>query len=1073
MKSLSIQPAPATPRLTPGRLACDDMRMSPSDRRRPTASSDSASPLPPRSSSRSKARSAARPENDEAGGQRSLFDRHATPPAPSETPVSDALPPTPLAIEPAATESVSPEPVALKPVAPEPVAPEPVAAEPVADANCWRDAVDRPGELAGKTVYVIDAHSLIYQVFHALPEMTSPAGLPVAAVHGFLGDVANLLEQRKPTYLFCAFDHPGDTFRHDLYPEYKEQRESMPDDLRTQIPIIEQLLDALGVPALTCPQFEADDILATVAAIVRQQGGECVLVTGDKDCRQLIDDRVRILNIRKGEFFDARALWDVWGVTPAQVVDYQALVGDPTDNVPGVPLIGPKLARDLLQKFGTLEGVLAHAGELSGTKRRENLMNSRELVMVSRQLTRLRDDVPVSLDWPAARLARARPALVRSLCDELGFRRLAERLERLATGASAAGPAGPSWQAAYRTIDTVEKLDELIRHWEQHGVQRPDVQRQDGAGRAAPALPRLAIDTETTSRRPRSAELVGLSFAWAEGEACYIPVRAPAGEPCLPLALVVDRLRPILESPAIGKVGQNLKYDLVVLRGHGINVGGLEFDTMVADGLLEPGSRVHNLDELARRYLNHTTIRIEELIGTGQGQRRMDEVPVPQITAYACEDADVPLRIAGIMERRLAAEQLESLYREVELPLVEVLAEMEFNGIRIDAGRLAEQSARCGEELETLRSEILAIAGQPFNIDSPSQLAEILFEQLKLPVVKRTKTGKSTDAEVLEELSPQHPLPRKMLEYRQLAKLKGTYLDALPSMVDSKTGRIHTSLKQDVAATGRLSSSEPNLQNIPVRSAAGRAIRSAFIPGPDGWQLLAADYSQIELRVLAHFSGDVALREAFAADQDIHAKVAAEVYGVPLDGVTTEMRRAAKAINFGIIYGQSAFGLAKSLGIAQDEAARFIDAYFARYPGVCAFLEATLDQARRQGFVATILGRRRPILGVRDAASRRANRQRNLPERVAINSVIQGSAADLIKLAMLRIHRDLPALPFDARLLLQIHDELLFEVPLEHQQALAAFVSERMAGVGDLSVPLKVDVKTGPNWAECEKLSVP
>jgi DNA polymerase-1 len=923
---------------------------------------------------------------------------------------------------------------------------------------CWNDAVDLPGDLAGKTVYVIDAHSLIYQVFHALPEMTSPSGLPVAAVHGFLGDVASLLEQRKPTYLFCAFDHPGDTFRHDLYSAYKEQRESMPDDLRTQIPIIEQLLDALGVPALSCPQFEADDILATVAAIVRDRGGDCVLVTGDKDCRQLLGERVRMFNIRKDEFFDARSLWESWGVKPEQVVDYQALVGDPTDNVPGVPLIGPKLARDLLQRYGTLEAVLSHAHELSGTKRRENLLNSRELVMVSRQLTRLRDDAPVSLDWPAARLGRARPALVRALCDELGFRRLAERLERLAVGGASTGPAGPAWQGDYRTIDSVEKLDAFARDLERFfEVEAPE--------------PRwLAIDTETTSRRPRSAELVGLSFAWKEGEAYYIPVRSPEGEPRLPVERVLERLRPILESPTIGKVGQNLKYDVVVLRGYGVQVRGIAFDTLVADGLLEPGSRIHNLDELARRYLNHTTIRIEELIGTGKRQRRMDEVPLERISAYASEDADVPLRIARILERRLAAEQLESLYRDVELPLVEVLAEMEFNGIRIDVGRLESQSARCAGELESLRAEIHALAGQPFNIDSPAQLAEILFEQLKLPVVKRTKTGKSTDAEVLDELSPLHSLPRKVLEYRQLAKLKGTYLDALPAMVNPATGRIHTSLKQDVAATGRLSSSEPNLQNIPVRGEAGRAIRSAFIPGPEGWQLLAADYSQIELRVLAHFSGDAALRQAFAADQDIHAKVAGEVYGVPLEAVTTDMRRAAKAINFGIIYGQSAFGLAKSLGIVQDEAARFIDAYFARYPGVSAFLEATLDQALRQGYVATILGRRRPILGVRDAATRGTNRQRNLPERIAINSVIQGSAADLIKLAMLRIHRDLPQQPFAARLLLQIHDELLFEVAPQDRQALAAFVAERMVDVGNLTVPLKVDVKSGPNWADCEKM---
>lgn len=910
------------------------------------------------------------------------------------------------------------------------------------------DAVDNPGSLAGKTVYVIDSHSLIYQVFHAMPEMTSPTGLPVAAVHGFVADIANLLEQRRPDYLFAAFDHPGETFRHDLYAEYKEQREEMPDDLRTQIPLIQQLLDALGIPCLSCPQFEADDILATIARLVREGGGSCVLVTADKDCRQLITDQVRLLNVRKNEFFDAQSLLATWGIRPEQVVDFQTLVGDAVDNIPGVPLIGPKLASDLLGKYQDLDNLLAHAHEISGQKRRENLLNFRAQALVSRELVRLRDDAPVTLDWPGARLARARPALVQSLCAEFGFRRLSERLAKFSTATTQAVSA--AWKSHYETVSTPAALEKLVGQLQQ--------------------VERISVDTETTSPRPRAAQLVGLSFAWAEGEACYIPVRAPAGEPQLPEALVLEKLRPILESSSIKKVGQNLKYDVIVLRNVGVALNGLEFDTMVADYLLEPGGRIHNLDDLAKRYLNHTTIKIEELIGAGRQQKRMDEVPVDLITAYAAEDADVPWRLAGRLGRMLREEQLESLFHDVEMPLVEVLAELEFHGIRIDAERLRRMSVEYGERLADLEKVIHSLAGHPFNVDSPSQLSEVLFDQLGLPVIKKTKTGKSTDAGVLEELAPLHPLPAKVVEYRQLAKLKSTYLDALPELVLPETGRIHSSFKQDVAATGRLSSTDPNLQNIPVRTEAGREIRAAFLPGPAGWELLTADYSQIELRVLAHFSGDETLRAAFAADEDIHARVAGEVYGVPLAEVTRDMRRAAKAINFGVIYGQSAFGLAKSLGISKDEAAQFIAAYFARYPGVDGFMDRTLDLARRQGYVETILGRRRPVQGVRDAAQRGDARQRNLPERIAINTVIQGSAADLIKLAMIRIHRRLRTGEFQARLLLQIHDELVFEAPVEERERLQAFVVDSMAGVGDLSVPLKVDVKCGPTWADCEKM---
>ncbi|HND52222.1 MAG TPA: DNA polymerase I, partial [Pirellulaceae bacterium] len=579
---------------------------------------------------------------------------------------------------------------------------------------------------------------------------------------------------------------------------------------------------------------------------------------------------------------------------------------------------------------------------------------------------------------------------------------------------------------------------------------------------------RLSIDTETTSTRPRSAELVGVSLAWAEGEACYIPIRAPEGEPRIEAARALDLLRPLLENPLIEKVGQNLKYDLIVFRAAGVNVQGVAFDTMVADYLLEPGERIHNLDDLAERYLDHRTIKIEQLIGTGKKQKLMDSVPVSAITLYAAEDADVPLRISEALGRRLTRDGLDDLFRQLEMPLVEVLAELEYNGITVDVSVLKGLSTKYSARLDELRAEIYRAAGREFNIDSRLQLADILFNQLGLPSVKKTKTGQSTDAEVLEQLATKHELPAKLLEYRQLAKLVGTYIDALPELVHPATGRVHSSFKQDVAATGRLSSSDPNLQNIPVRTGAGREIRAAFRAGPPGWELVSADYSQIELRVLAHFSQDVALQTAFANDEDVHTRVASQVYGVSLADVTRDMRRSAKAINFGVIYGQSPFGLAKSLGIETDEAARFIDAYFAGYPGVAEFMEKVLDEACERGYVTTVLGRRRPVQGVRPRAKRGESRQRNLPERIAINTVIQGSAADVIKLAMVSLHGRLRQQNRAARMLLQIHDELVFEVAASERDDLIRLVVDEMTAAGRLSVPLKVDVKHGSTWADCD-----
>lgn len=911
-------------------------------------------------------------------------------------------------------------------------------------------AAAQDAALRDSLVIAVDAHSLIYQLFHALPPMTSSRGMPVSVVYGFVGDLLELIGSRRPDYLVAAFDKSEVTFRNELYEQYKAHREPMPDELRQQIPMAREAIEAMGVAVLDKSGFEADDLLATIARRVEQAGGRCLIVTSDKDCRQLITGRTTLLNIRKNREMDAEGLMEDWGIRPDQVVDYQALVGDPVDNVPGIPLIGPKMARQLLGQHGTLDAILDHADSVSGAKRRQNLMEGRERALLSRQLVRLRDDVELEIPWDrAARPAADLDRLI-ELFDDYGFRSLKNRaMEVLGDGASVGSESGEeSWQADYRTIATEAELRSLAQTLAAAGC--------------------FAIDTETTGTNPRASHLVGISVAWEPGQAAYIPIRGPGDHPLIPESVAIDILGEVIRSSDIGKVGQNLKFDAVVLRSAGVTPGGLRTDTMVADYLLQPGGRNHTLDDLAKRYLGHTTTPIRDLIGSGKKQKTIDQVSVSVVSDYACEDVDVPLRIAPLVRRRLGEAGLERLFDDVEMPLIEVLAEMEFNGIRVDAEYLREMSVRFQEQIDGLRAEIVEAAGHEFNLDSPKQLAVVLFEELGLPVVKKTKTGASTDAGVLQQLAIAHPFPAKILEYRQLTKLKNTYIDALPLLVCEKTGRLHTSFRQDVAATGRLSSSEPNLQNIPIRTPQGRAIRQAFTAGEPGWVLLGADYSQIELRVLAHYSRDPALLEAYRDDADIHTAVAAEVHGVDEADVTKEMRRVAKTINFGIVYGQSPFGLAKTLGIPQDEARDYIERYFRRYPGVEQFMTDTLSRCRRDGRVATMLGRHREIQGVRDFAKLSAAQRRSLTEaeRIAINTPIQGSAADLIKLAMLAVHRRLRESDLRARLLLQIHDELLFEVAAEDVARLEAMVREEMTGVADLAVPLKVDVAVGETWAD-------
>lgn len=876
--------------------------------------------------------------------------------------------------------------------------------------------------------------------------MSSPAGFPVSTVYGFLRDVADLRQKLEPAYMWAAFDMSELTFRSEIYKEYKAHRESMPDELRLQIPLIRRGLEALGVGLIGVPGFEADDVLATLAVQVRAGDGRCILVTADKDCRQLINDHVSIYNIRKDEMFGAEELKGVWGIRPDQVVDFQSLVGDSVDNIPGVPLIGPKLAEQLLRDLGTLENILANPDKVSGQKRQENLRNFRDQALLSRELVRLRSDVPLELDWGSANFSRKNIEQLDALFKELGLRRLSERL----LGKDPVAEVAPMvWETNYQCVTTTEQLQSLTA--------------------VLKSATLIAFDTETTSTSPRDSQPVGYSFAWGPGQAAYIPLRAPAHEPILPIDEVNVAIAPIMADPLIRKVGQNIKFDLVVMRNQNIAVSGLLCDTMVADYLLDPGQRNHSLDDISKRRLHHETIPITHLIGSGKQQACMDQVALPMIAEYASEDADVPWRLTDALISELTSLELMNLFERIEMPLVEVLADMEYNGIRVLPEKLAAMSGLFDQRIAQLRQRIIELAGEEFNPDSPKQLAAILFDKLKLPVIKRTPSGPSTDVEVLQELS-EHEIAGTLIEYRQLTKLKGTYIDALPKLISSVTGRIHTSFRQDVAATGRLSSSDPNLQNIPIRTEEGRQIRSAFCAGEDGWQLLAADYSQIELRVLAHYCRDANLIEAFQNDRDIHSQVAAQVYAVPLDQVTSAQRRSAKAINFGIIYGQSPYGLAKSLRISKDEAAAFIEAYFAGLPGVQEFIIETLSDCRQRGWVSTLFGRRRQVKGVRNFRELTEAKRRVLiePERIAVNTVIQGTAADLIKLAMVNVWRRLRRSKLQARLLLQIHDELIFEAAPDDMPALEQMVREEMIGVIKLAVPLKVDTKSGNNWAECE-----
>jgi len=887
-------------------------------------------------------------------------------------------------------------------------------------------------------LYLVDSHGQLYASYYAIRDLSSPKGEPTNATYGFVATLLKILREEKPEYLAACFDLPGPTHRHERFEAYKAQRKPMPPDLAVQIERVHEILARLGVPAVEAAGYEADDCIATMTALGRKAGFEVVICSRDKDLEQLVGPGVEMLDTRSFEHLDAEGIRKRRGVGPEQMADVLGLAGDASDNIPGVPGIGGKTAVKLIAEYGTLESLLAHADEVKG-KMGERLRAHQEDAVQSRDLVRLVMDAPVGIDAEGCRRSDSfdRGAVV-ALFRELGFNKFIEEF-------GLEGEAGAE-KIRWHVVDTPKALGELAKAL---GKQKA-----------------FAFDTETTGLVPTESHLVGMSFAWSAEEGYYVPIKGPEAGRCLSLEKVKAALGPILASSERLLAGQNLKFDLLILRQAGIDLAEPMFDTMVAAYLANPGRREYGLDALALDAFGYKMIPIEELLGPKRNDRTMDEVPIEQVAPYAVEDAVMTWRLKERLEKELEAKGLGGLAREVEMPLVPVLAAMEETGVAIDEGVLGEIAADLEARLGRLEKEIYEAAGHEFAINSPQQLAKVLFEELGLRPVKKTakKTRPSTDADVLEELAARHPLPRLVLEYRQLAKLKGTYVDALPQLVDKRTGRIHTSFNQTVTATGRLSSSEPNLQNIPIRTEEGRQVRRAFVPGQNGWLLLAADYSQIELRMLAHFSRDEALVQAFAEDRDIHTFVASQIYGVREEDVTSEMRRVAKVVNFSLIYGKTAYGLARDLGIGIGEAERFIDEYFARYRGVRTFTAKVLEAAKRQGYVTTILGRRREITGIGTMDPKRLN----FPERTAINTVIQGSAADLMKVAMNRIWRRGRREGRPSRMVIQIHDELIFETPALRLDEEKGWIREEMVGAMALKVPLRVYLASGKNWMEAE-----
>ncbi len=951
-----------------------------------------------------------------------------------------------------------------------------------------------------KHLWLVDGSGYLFRAYHALPPMTRPDGTPINAVYGFCRMLALHLDDPEVDHIAMILDAGRTTFRNEIYDKYKANRPEPPEDLTPQFPLIREAAKAFNVTVCELENYEADDLIATYARLAVEAGGTCTIVSSDKDLMQLIRPGVEMFDPIKQKRLGPDAVMEKFGVTPDKVVDVQALAGDSIDNVPGVPGIGVKTAAQLLGEYGTLEALLERAGEIKQPKRREALQQNAELARISKRLVQLKDDVPAPADPDSFDKRRPDPNVLLPWLEQQGFKSLlAKYSKELGEATNPVAPASTTAAATkaeptaaqpapiahakpnrvftaadYETIRTEAALDEWVAEATKAGV--------------------VAFDCETDALDSNNAGLVGLSLALLDGpwgnvnssrrRAAYLPIahRAPGGaaqgtldlggggEPGgdggllpdqLPLRTVIDRLKPLLEDPGVLKIGQNIKYDMGVLERHGIAIGPVD-DTMLLSFVLDAGRHGHGMDELAERYLGQKTIKFSDVAGSGAKQVSFDKVPIERATEYAAEDADVTLQLWAQFKPRIAAEHMVTMYETIERPLIPVLLSMEQAGIKVDAPALRTLSADFEKRLAELEVEIHKIAGREFNVGSPKQLGEILFDEQKLPGGKRNKSGTwATDAAVLDDLAAQgHPLPVKILEHRQLAKLKGTYTDALVRELDAKTGRIHTSYHMTGAATGRLASTDPNLQNIPVRTEEGRKIREAFI-AEKGHKLLSADYSQIELRLLAHVADLASLKEAFARGDDIHAITASEMFGVPVKGMDPLVRRRAKAINFGIIYGISAFGLANQLGIGQPEAREYIAKYFQRYPGIRDYMETTKDYARKHGYVRTPFGRKIHLKYINE----KNQGMRAFAERAAINAPLQGGAADIIKRAMIRVPGALAAANLKARMLLQVHDELLFEVPDAELDRTKEVTRKVMESAATLSVPLVVDTGVGASWA--------
>ncbi len=888
-----------------------------------------------------------------------------------------------------------------------------------------------------KPVVLIDGSSYLFRAFHALPKLMSTKGHATGAIKGVIAMIRKLMADYEGSHIACVFDAKGQSFRNEIYPEYKANREKMPDDLREQIAPIQEIIRHMGMPLLIVEGVEADDVIGTLADQAVEADLDVVISTGDKDMAQLVNSRVTLINTMTETAMDEAGVEEKFGVRPDQIVDYLALIGDTSDNIPGVPKCGPKTAVKWLAEYGSLDGVMKNADEIGG-KVGENLRDTLEMLPTSYDLARIRRDVDLDVKLADLTLGEPDDQALRRLFTEYEFKQWADELAGADPGREAERAA-----ANYTTLFDESALDEWIER-----LASADL---------------FAFDTETTSLDYVEAELVGLSFAVEEGEAAYVPVAHDyEGAPDqLSLDLVLGKLKPLLEDPAVRKVGQNLKYDMSVLAKYGIEMKGIAFDTMLESYVLNSVASRHNLDDLALKYLGVNTTHFEDIAGKGAKQLTFNQISLDDAGHYAAEDADIALRLHHAIWPKLSGDnRLKSVFEEIELPLVPVLSRIERHGVLLDDALLGEQSRELAARMEALKAEAYDLAGEEFNLGSTKQLQTILFEKLSLPVLRKTAKGAPSTAEnVLQELALDYPLPKVIMEYRALSKLKSTYTDQLPKQVHERTGRVHTSYHQAVTATGRLSSQDPNLQNIPIRTEEGRRVRKAFI-APEGHLLLAADYSQIELRIMAHLSGDETLTQAFRDDEDVHRVTASEVFAVDRDDVRDDQRRSAKAINFGLIYGMSAYGLARQLGISRSDAQAYIDRYFERYPGVHDYMESTRKLAADQGYVETIFGRRLYLPDINASNYQR----RQAAERTAINAPMQGSAADIIKRAMLKVDDWLQSSGIDAAVIMQVHDELVLEVGHDSIDEVAAEIRGLMEGAADLSIPLIVETGVGDNW---------